>query len=400
MARTTTPRGDRTGGARLTAEQRRRQLAEAAARRFHRHGFHAVALADVAADVGVTAPAVYRHFRNKKALLAGAIESGLDLADADLLVAGESLDHLLLALAGAALDRRDMWVLVQREMRHLDGEEFAAVKARFNGFVARFSERLHAARPDADPGQLALLVTAVFAVLTSPSISRVRMPEAAYRRLLTAAAAATARAELPAPAPAPDSQVPTRVDRRSVPVSRSEELLETAVELFHDRGYAAVSLDDIGAAVGMAGPSIYHHFETKSELLVTAVTRVARRLTAARPYDDGAGAPDILQELVRSYIRVGVEQRHLFGVYVTEAISLPPDARRRIDTELAASVREWSAALRSRRPELSAAQSQALVYAARAIVNDVVRVGQLHTRPRTEPELQVLLGTVLDTELP
>jgi Bacterial regulatory proteins, tetR family len=35
------------------------------------------------------------------------------------------------------------------------------------------------------------------------------------------------------------------------------ELLETAIRLFAARGYQAVSLDDIGAELGLAGSSLY-----------------------------------------------------------------------------------------------------------------------------------------------
>ena len=89
----------------------------------------------------------------------------------------------------------------------------------------------------------------------------------------------------------------------------------------------------------------------------------------------------------------------LFGVYVTEAINLPKEAGRRIQAELDANVEEWSAALDDRRPELTAPQRLALVHAARGVVNDVVRVGRLHARPRVAAELEALLRAVLDTEI-
>ncbi|GAA0999995.1 TetR/AcrR family transcriptional regulator [Acrocarpospora macrocephala] len=387
---TTTRNGHRAGAARLGAGQRRRQLAETAARRFYRYGYHAVALADVAAEVGVTAPAVYRHFRNKNALLAGAIDGALDVVDAAFAAAAESLDDLLFRLAGAALDRRDLWVLLQREMRHLGGAERARVEARFGEFVSRLSARLRQARPDADRGRLKLLVTAVLATMASASVSGVRLPRAEYLRVLAAAAAAAARTELP-PA-GPRTGPPAAPHRPQVTLSRTEELLETAIALFHERGYAGVSLDDIGAAIGLSGPSIYHHFATKSELLVTAFTQAAHRLAPQR-------GDTSLDELVRGYIRVGVQQRHLFGVYVTEAINLPQEDGRRIGAELAANVEEWSAALRLRRPDLSVTESHALVYAARGIVNDVVRVGHLHARPHVEAELETFLHAVLNADV-
>ncbi|MEU1476356.1 TetR family transcriptional regulator [Streptomyces sp. NPDC005760] len=392
MARATTRSGQRAP--RLGAEERRRQLAETAARRFYRYGFHAVALADVATEVGVTAPAVYRHFRNKNALLAGAIDSGLDVADAALDGAGQSLDDTLFRLAGAALDRRDLWVLLQREKRHLGGEERAAIDARFARFILRFSEQLRRARPDVDLGQSKLLVTAALATLASASVSGVHLPRTEHQRVLAAAAIAAAHTRLPT---GEDGQagLPAKPRRPQDARSRAEELLETAIELFHEHGYTGVSLDDIGAAVGLSGPSIYYHFETKSEILVTAFAQAAHGL-AAHEGDGGAGVP--LGDLVRDYIRAGVQQRHLFGVYVTEAINLPREAADRIGAELDANVEEWTAALRRLRADLSAGEDRALVYAARGVVNDVVRVGDLHGRRQIESELGALLRAVLEAD--
>ncbi|MEV4383107.1 TetR family transcriptional regulator [Streptosporangium sp. NPDC049644] len=394
MKRTT--RDDRRPGTRrLGTEQRRRQLADEAARRFHRYGFHQVSLASVAGAVGVTAPAVYRHFRNKNALLAGAIDNALDVVDAALADARDgSLEALFLNLAGAALERRDLWILLQREMRHLDGDERATVKNRFDAFVTRFSDRVREVRPDLDDEQITLLVTAILGTLSSPSANWVRLSREVYRWVLSATAVAAALTRFPPPAP--DTLPPLVPDRGEAPGSRSEELLETAIRLFDEHGYAAVSLDDIGTAIGLTGPSIYYHFATKSELLVTAFTRAAHRLVVDQAENGGAA----LDDLVRGYIEVGVRQRHLFGVYVTEAINLPPEDRHRISAELSVNVEQWSNALRLRRPELDEAESLVLVHAARGIVNDVVRVGHLHARPQIRAELEALLGAVLDASVP
>ncbi|GAA5129737.1 TetR/AcrR family transcriptional regulator [Haloechinothrix salitolerans] len=393
MAKTRAQQRDRRSP-RLTAAERKQQLAATAAQWFYRHGFHGVALADVANDVGVTAPAVYRHFHNKTGLLAGAIESGLDVAEAAFnATPDEPLDDTLFSLAGAAIDRRDVWVLLQREARHLDAERRAAVQGRFDEFVAKFITRIRHARPDCDRGQLSVLATAVLAIMSSASLSRSPLPREEYQYVLAAAAAAAARAELPPPS---DDEPVRRLPDQADPPSRREQLLESAIALFHEHGYAGVSLDDIGDAVGMAGPSIYHHFATKSDLLVAAFTRAARSLAT----QGAAGDQQALDELVRRYIQVGVGQRHLFGVYVTEAINLPVECRRAVIAELTANVEEWSAALRVRRPNVPANTRLALVYAARGIVNDIVRLGRLHTRPQIETELDILVHAVLDVNLP
>src|SRR5271167_737728 len=58
-----------TRRSRMKAE-RRLQLVRAAARLFAERGFRAVSMEDLAAEAGVSGPAVYRHFASKEALLA------------------------------------------------------------------------------------------------------------------------------------------------------------------------------------------------------------------------------------------------------------------------------------------------------------------------------------------
>src|SRR5436305_15152102 len=60
--------------------------------------------------------------------------------------------------------------------------------------------------------------------------------------------------------------------------SRRDEILEIAVGLFATRGYHGVSMDDIGAAAGVTGPALYHHFAGKEAMLVAALTPVSEGL--------------------------------------------------------------------------------------------------------------------------
>ncbi len=53
----------------VRAGGRREQILAVAAQLFARHGFHGVSIADLGAAVGVSGPALYRHFPGKEALL-------------------------------------------------------------------------------------------------------------------------------------------------------------------------------------------------------------------------------------------------------------------------------------------------------------------------------------------
>src|SRR5438876_12202344 len=62
--------------------------------------------------------------------------------------------------------------------------------------------------------------------------------------------------------------------------TRREEILESAVGLFAARGYHGVSMDDIGAAAGVTGPALYHHFAGKEAMLAAALIPVSEQLLA------------------------------------------------------------------------------------------------------------------------
>ena len=70
--------------------------------------------------------------------------------------------------------------------------------------------------------------------------------------------------------PSPERPVRTRL-RSSV---RRKELIAVAANLFASRGYYAVTVDDIGDAVGLTGPALYRHFASKEALLVAVFDEV------------------------------------------------------------------------------------------------------------------------------
>ncbi len=61
--------------------------------------------------------------------------------------------------------------------------------------------------------------------------------------------------------------------------NRRQRLLDAAARLFRSHGYHATSMRDIARAVGMLPGSIYYHFSSKDELLVTVYEQGVRRIT-------------------------------------------------------------------------------------------------------------------------
>jgi AcrR family transcriptional regulator len=56
---------------------------------------------------------------------------------------------------------------------------------------------------------------------------------------------------------------------------RRDQIIAVATELFHERGFDATGIDDIGAAAGITGPGIYSHFNGRAVSLLEAMTRHA-----------------------------------------------------------------------------------------------------------------------------
>ncbi len=61
---------------------------------------------------------------------------------------------------------------------------------------------------------------------------------------------------------------------------RKEEILDVAAAMFAERGFDAVSLTDIAAAVGLSKATLYHYFSRKEEILGTIVVTTIRDLNA------------------------------------------------------------------------------------------------------------------------
>lgn len=63
--------------------------------------------------------------------------------------------------------------------------------------------------------------------------------------------------------------------------TRRDEILDAAAQLFADQGFASTGMDEIGAAVGITGPSVYKHFPSKIAILVGISQRSAMRPRSA-----------------------------------------------------------------------------------------------------------------------
>jgi AcrR family transcriptional regulator len=122
------------------------------------------------------------------------------------------------------------------------------------------------------------------------------------------------------------SSSPQKLGRRAQKIQdRKDHILVTAARLFRERGYHAVSMDEIGAASGMSGPAMYKYFKDKAAILIAIVEHGTRIAKEAIALIDTAGLSDleILGEHVRCYIDFTGEARDAMVVTVREVSNIP-----------------------------------------------------------------------------
>jgi AcrR family transcriptional regulator len=386
--------------ARRRPRDRKEQIARAAATLFHDRGYHGVGVDEIAAVIGISGPAVYRHFPGKHALLSHVVFDGADRFESALADGAADQDHLdgaLRSLARTAIERREVSAIWQREVRSLDLPEREELRRRVRGMINRLGELLRNERPELTTDECELLARAALAVLGSPSFHHVSPPGSRFEELLQELAAAVCAADLPvsssvAAQPSPDgAPAVARATRR-------ELLLDVAIRLFNERGLRAVSMDEIGEAAGIAGPSVYRHFASKDELLSTVLFRGAEslHLCAARALAEGAGPRDALHRLLRSYVEAVHDHRDMFGALFVEAVHLPEEQRRSVRRAQSDYVAEWLHLRSKVAPGEPEAESAVRVHSVLAIVNHLTQTRRFRGRESLKEDLQALGRVLLD----
>jgi AcrR family transcriptional regulator len=154
--------------------------------------------------------------------------------------------------------------------------------------------------------------------------------------------------------------------------TRREEILDIAMGLFASRGYHGVSMDDIGAAAGVTGPALYHHFAGKEAMLAAALNPVSVQLLEggrARVRDNESDPALALAALVDFHVDFALNNPAVIALHLHELDRLPEEPRREIRRLQRLYVEEWVNVLGDLRPELAATEARVLAHAAFGLMN-------------------------------
>jgi AcrR family transcriptional regulator len=152
-------------------------------------------------------------------------------------------------------------------------------------------------------------------------------------------------------------------------VGRDRAILDAAAPLFHERGFESVSIDQIGAVLGLTGPAIYRYFSSKEEILTSLLDEALDGLIKATA-GVSADAGEELVYRVRGHVgylrkRGGV----LVSIWQREGRALASTQRRRLHRREEEYFADWIGCVARCFPEADGEAIAVAVYCALGALN-------------------------------
>ncbi|MEV6135886.1 TetR family transcriptional regulator [Nocardia sp. NPDC051990] len=377
-------------------KDRKVQIIRAAARAFSERGYYPVGVDEIAAEVGISGPALYRHFANKYALLVAAAEEGAlhllkvaQAADNPKLEPEARLDALIKAISEHTIDIRREAGLYRWERRYLEADDRARIRKVYDALNATLAEPIAQLRPTAPPADVAMLAAGVLSAIAGISSHRTALATARLLPLLREMSWSILRAELP---PAPTEPQPGPVTRGLPVTSKREQLLTEAIRIFGRKGYHEASIEEIGAAVGINASSVYRYFTSKADLLAAAFFRTGDRVAIAitEALAEATSRPDAVRRIAYRQARLTFAMPEIMPVYYAEFSNLPQAEQHKLRAIQRQNVLEWANLL-----DGDPVEARFRVHAAIAQVIDVGRLTKFDPRPEQLARVCALMEAVL-----
>jgi AcrR family transcriptional regulator len=398
------PAGPSADQVKRRPKDRKTQIARAATDAFSELGYHAVSMENIAARVGISAAALYRHSQGKYDLFRDVfLALGQQLVDATAFAdalpydgdPAEALQHIISALIEATIVNRTAGGLYRWEGRYLRGDDQIAVADQVKLLNRRLQRPLARLRPKLTSRQRWTLSAATLSVIGSITDHRSRLGNADIRAALADIAAAVLRTELPTQrARAPQSP---RARAITSAAGSYELLLYESMRLFNEHGYRQTAMEDIATAVGIPVASIYQYFPGKADILAASYRRAADHLsgdlsTILAANSDPAQA---LGQLVEAYVARSFADPELAYVYYTERHNLPDADAVRLYNIQRSTVESWARLAVAARPELALGRARYAVHAAFALSVDIGRLVQPSTDQLARTTVRRLMEVTL-----
>lgn len=394
-------------------KNRRDQIIRAAAESFSEHGYFATGVDQIAGQVGISGPALYRHFPNKYALFsetAHALGTELDRAISAVPVLvdepAEELRLLVTELTKTTIENRNRGALYRWEARYLNPQDRRALGTLVGRLHNRFAAPLGRLRPElttpTPPGAGRLdtdakyLSGSILSVIGSITTHRASLPRKRIESVIGDLSMTVAHTDLP-PIDLLTSDPVASGSGGLQMASKREALLTEAIRLMRSRGFHDVTMEEIGAAVGMNQSGVYRHFDTKNAMLTTAFARANERITASISDSLAASTTprEALDKLVFRYVELSFVNSDLLNLYLSEIGSVPESQRAELRDQQRRNVEEWAQLVVQVHPHLTSVEARYRVHAASNAVLDLGNWERYDPRPSTRRRIEAVMSAIL-----
>jgi AcrR family transcriptional regulator len=117
---------------------------------------------------------------------------------------------------------------------------------------------------------------------------------------------------------------------------RKQRIIDTAASLFHHKGYASTTLDDVAGELGISKAALYHYVGSKDELLSIIYTQAFENVFKDTYEMSGMDLPpdEKLRLIIRNHINnIIIKDLSMFSVFFSEESQLPEKDFKKIREE-------------------------------------------------------------------
>jgi TetR/AcrR family transcriptional regulator, cholesterol catabolism regulator len=107
---------------------------------------------------------------------------------------------------------------------------------------------------------------------------------------------------------------------------RKQRIIDTAIKIFHEKGYRSATLDDVAKELGLSKAALYHYVSSKEALLSIIYIQALESFFAHayRIGEQDLEPPEKLRVLIHNHIKhIIIENLAMFAVFFSEENQLP-----------------------------------------------------------------------------
>ncbi|MCI2958942.1 TetR/AcrR family transcriptional regulator [Agromyces atrinae] len=182
-------------------------------------------------------------------------------------------------------------------------------------------------------------------------------------------------------------------ERSRAKADRRDALLTAATRLFAERGFASVSIEDLGASVGVSGPAVYRHFAGKQAVLAAILRDASTGLLdgGTRVVDDAADTDSALAALIRFHVDFALANADVILVQDRDMSSLSETDRHDIRRLQRRYVETWVGVLARLRPDQAESELRIRAHAAFGLLNSTPHSARVHGRAPADRVVRKIL---------